>query len=415
MSARLIPQIGGSITARDGITAASFLFRPRRMTTGPAGLRFERLMAEAVGASYAFSFWASRVGLYATLDALGIGEGDDVLLQAPTNIVVPNAIRLTGARVVYVDCTRDTYNIDFGKAEAQVTPQTKALVLQHTFGIPADIDAALDFVARHRLVLIEDCVHGLGSTYRGRPIGSFGRAAIFSTEATKTISTTLGGFAVTNDPELAARLERFQTACSWPSASVTAQRLVKFVLASVLTTPSLYRITDNLYSGLSLRKFVPASHLPDEIEGRRPPRYEERLSNAQAALGMRQLERLDANLRHRRRIAGIYTEELGRRGLHAPSPPPYADTIYLRYPLWVRDRETALKAARPIARLGTWFTSVLEDSASPSVAGYVAGSCPVAEEASRHLVNLPTHERVRPEDAFALVSALEHLIEPAHT
>src|SRR5207248_6324325 len=109
-----------------------------------------------------------------------------------------NAIRYTGAKPVYVDCQLNTYNMDLKEAEQRITSRTRALVLQHTFGIPVDLDAALDLTRRYKLDLIEDCVHALGATYDGRQVGSFGRAAFFSTEETKTISTTMGGMAVTD-------------------------------------------------------------------------------------------------------------------------------------------------------------------------------------------------------------------------
>ncbi len=120
-----------------------------------------------------------------------------MLLQVPTHIVVSNAIRRTGAHPVYVDCRAGDWNLDLEDVERRVTPRTRALVLQHTFGIPADPDAAVRFAERHGLALIEDGVHALGATWHGQPVGSFGRAAFFSTEETKMISTTMGGMVVT--------------------------------------------------------------------------------------------------------------------------------------------------------------------------------------------------------------------------
>src|SRR5207244_5684423 len=131
-----------------------------------------------------------------------------------THIVVANAIRYVGARPVYVDCRLDNYNMDLEQAERQITSRTKVLILQHTFGIPADLDAALVLARRHGVEVGEDCVDALGTTYHGRPVGSFGRAAFFSTEETKTISTTMGGVAVTDDPVLAGQLQAFQASCA---------------------------------------------------------------------------------------------------------------------------------------------------------------------------------------------------------
>src|SRR6202011_1681149 len=99
-------------------------------------------------------------------------------------------------------------------------------------------------LARRRgLDIIEDCVHALGATYRGKPVGSFGRAAFFSTEETKTISSTMGGMAVTDDADLAIRLRDFQAGCARPSRSLTARYVLKLVLFHLLTQPTLHRYT----------------------------------------------------------------------------------------------------------------------------------------------------------------------------
>jgi perosamine synthetase len=185
------------------------------MIQGVSIAEYERAFAARIGTRFAISFATGRVGLYGILRSLGIGRGDEVLLPAPTHIVVANAIRYTGARPVYVDCELETFNIDFTHAASRVTPRTRALILQHGFGIPVDLDLASD-IAERGLDLIEDCVHALGSTYQGRPLGTFGKAAFFSTEETKTTSTTMGGMVVTDDHELARSLRAFQSACSWP-------------------------------------------------------------------------------------------------------------------------------------------------------------------------------------------------------
>jgi perosamine synthetase len=193
---RLIGMLGGKTSWADFWTALRYLASPRRLVRGPAIEEYEEAFARQIGVRHACSFSAGRVALYGVLKALGIGPGDEVLMQVPTNVVVPNAIRYTGARPIYVDCRLGNYNMDLTVAEQRITPRTRVLVLQHTFGIPADLDAALQLCRGYGLELIEDCVHALGSEYGGRQVGSFGRAAFFSTEETKTISTTMGGMLV---------------------------------------------------------------------------------------------------------------------------------------------------------------------------------------------------------------------------
>lgn len=403
---RRLALLGGTTSVGDCAVAVRHMLDSRSLTRGQAITEYEQAFAGFVGTRYACSFAAGRVGLYGLLRVLGIGAGDEVLLQVPTHIVVANAIRYTGAQPIYVDCELRTYNIDFEQAVRKITPRTKAIVLQHTFGIPADIDAAMTVAEEHGLSLIEDCVHSLGATYRDRQVGSFGRAAFFSTEETKTISTTMGGMAVTNDSELAADMQAFQDECRWPSASLTRRYMTKLAVYHVLTQPNVHRYSRAAYDRLGQRSPLPRPTSTAELFGKRPADYEQRLSNAQAAIGIRQLARLPSNLAHRAAVAEEYERRLAERGFRLPQPPSETAPAYVRYPVWVADRASAVASVAPHGVLGTWFTSVLEEAADPRSAGYVDRSCPNAEAAAHHLVNLPTHPRVRPQDIEAIVAAL---------
>jgi dTDP-4-amino-4,6-dideoxygalactose transaminase len=396
----------------DCLAGLRHLARPDDLIRGQAIQAYERAFAREIGVGYGYSFGAARFGLYGLLRALGVGDGDEVLVQVPTHVVVANAIRYTGARPVFVDCDLDTYNIDLDAAERQVTPRAKALILQHTFGIPVDLEAAQALARRFGLEVIEDCVHALGATYAGRPVGSFGRAAVFSTEETKTISSTMGGMVVTDDPELAARLEDFQARCPWPSVSLTTRYVLKLVLYHLITQPNLHRYSRPVYERLGSWQPLPKPTSPHEQQGLRPPTYERRLSNAQAALALRQLGRLKRNVAHRRTLAAAYQARLAERGVAGPQPPALAAPAYVRYPLWVTNRAAAVARAAPHAVLGTWFTSVLEEAAAAAAIGYTSGSCPRAEAAAAHLVNLPTHPRATTRDVARIVSAVESLASP---
>ena len=398
--------LGGTATMADCRVGAGYLARPKRLVEGRAIDAFERELARVVGVPHAVTFAAGRVALYGILRELGIGPGDEVLLQVPTHVVVPNAVRYAGAVPVYVDCRLDTYDIDLEDAERRVTPRSRALILQHTFGIPAPLDTAAEFCRRHRLELIEDCVHSLGATFAGRPVGSFARAAFFSTEETKTISTTMGGAAVTRDPDLAARLRAFQTACAAPPRSLTARYVAKLVAYYLLTEPHVHSFSRAAYERLGRRHPLPRPTTDAELRGDRPAGYERRLGNAQAALGLGQLRRLEENLRHRAAIADVYGQRLRGTGVRLPQPPADAHPAYVRYPVYVPDREVAVRAISSRTVPGLWFTSVLEEAVSPSVLDYQLGDCPTAEACAAHLVNLPTHPRVSVRHARGIADAL---------
>ncbi|HEU5347749.1 MAG TPA: aminotransferase class I/II-fold pyridoxal phosphate-dependent enzyme [Ktedonobacterales bacterium] len=403
---RHIALLGGTTTWGDVLAAVRSLLTPQRLLQGPDIAQYERAFAQHSGVRWAFSFANGRVGLYGILQALGVGPGDEVLLQAPTHIVVANAIRYLGAHPVYVDCDPDTFNIDLAAAERLITPRTRVLLLQHTFGVPVDLDAAIVLAHRHGLALVEDCVHALGATYRGRPVGSFGRAAFFSSEETKIISTTFGGMATTDDPAIAAYLRTFQAHCSWPSRWLVARSVLKFALYRILMDPYLHRPMRALYELMGRRLPLPRPTSPDEERGERPAGFESRLSNAQAVLGVRQLRGLDRNLAHRRMIAQLYERLLSERGVRVSRVPEHMQPSYVRYPVWAPDRDAAQRAVNRYALPGLWFTSVLEDSTSPAAGAYQPGSCPHAEAAAQHLINLPTHPRVTLADAQVIASAM---------
>lgn len=398
--------VGGTTAWGDARAALQRIVRPGRMIDGPAIERYEQIFAMRVGASNAISFTSGRLGLYETLRALGIGAGDEVLLQVPTHVVVANAVRYTGARPVYVDCNLANYNMDLDGAERLIRARTKALVLQHTFGIPADLDWATALCERHGIALIEDCVHALGARYRGRPVGSIGRAAFFSTEETKTISTTMGGMVTTSDDDLSAALRSLQRNCAAPSRSLTARRLLKLAVYHCAAQPNLHAYARTMYNSLGHRQPLPYATSQQEALGERPDSYEERLSDAQAEVGLRQLRRLDSNLAHRREICDIYASRLAGGALGLPAPPQGADPAYVRYPIWVSDLSRVLDEGSRYAVLGRWFTSVLEEAVTPTCCGYQAGSCPRAELAARHLVNLPTHQRVSKHDAEVIATVI---------
>jgi dTDP-4-amino-4,6-dideoxygalactose transaminase len=411
--ARRLGLLGGTTTWGDFAAAGRLLTRPGALVEGPALAAYEAEFAATIGVRHAVSFAHGRVGLFGILQALGIGDGHEVLVPVPTHIVVANAVRYTGATPVFVDCRPDSWNTDLRDAERRVTPRTRALLLQHTFGNPADIEGALELGRRHGLEIIEDCVHALGARHRGRLVGSFGRAAFFSTEETKTISSTMGGMAVTDDDVTAASLRELQVRCASPSPWLAARYVLKLMAYQVLTQPHLHRYTRTLYEALGRRNPLPGATSVEDRTGARPPGYEQRLSNAQASLALRQLRRLDGNVAHRQRISHVYAQRLSPLGGGPPLSHDGDEPAIVRYPVRVPDRSAAVRAIAPHAVPGLWFTSVLEEAETPAHGGYVDGACPVAEDAARHLVNLPTHPRVTEEDAERIAEATAQAIRAA--
>ena len=406
---RLIDQLWGTTTIQDCLVALKFGLKKRELVQGPILMEYEREFARQVGVRFAVSFASGRAAFFALLKSFQINDGEEVLLQAQTHIVVPNAVRFAGGKPVFVDCDLDTLNMNLERVSQKITSRTRFLVIQHTFGVPVELDSALTLAKEYNLILIEDCVHALGATYKGCRVGSFGQAAFFSTEETKIISSTMGGMAVTDDPVIAERLRDIQECCAWPEQAIVWRCLLKLVIYHLFTQPLLHRFTRPVYMWLRKNLHVrlgPVATSNDEMFGRQPAGYMQRLSNGQACVALRQLRRLDVNIQHRRAIARAFRDEFSKRGFHIVKPPIDSQPAYVRYPIMVSDRSAAIEAVSNSVILGQWFSSVLEESASPEFGGYILGSCPNAELVAKHLVNVPTHFRIRLKDVKPIVNGL---------
>jgi perosamine synthetase len=353
---------------------------------------YEREFAAACGATHAISFGAGRMALYAILEALDIGEGDEVIIPAFTCVVVPNAILYRGARPVFVDIEPRFFNVDVAKVEAAIGPRTKALYAQHTFGLPCDVEALRELGRRHGLPVIEDGAHALGAVYQGKPIGSLTEVAFFSTDHSKVINTHLGGMAVTSDDDLASRLRRVQRRAPPLETKLVRRLILSFIIEFVCFAPRLLWIGRSVHSVLSRAKLL--FYFRDEMETERPTEYPYpcRLSSAQAALGRSQLAALPRNLAHRRMVAGQLE---GMIGWNEMGTQAVEDAAWLRYSFLVDDRSRFERAFGRRFDLNIWFTSVVEGrTCNLESVGYRVGSCPVAEQVSRHIVNFPTHPRI---------------------
>jgi len=178
---------------------------------GPAVERFERDFAEFLGVEEVVGVNNGTAALQLTLLALGIGPEDEVIVPAHTFIATAEAVSHVGARPVFVDVRRDTANLDASLLAAAVTPRTRAIVPVHLYGQPADMEPILRFASERGLIVVEDACQAHGAHYRGRRVGSFGRAGCFSFYPGKNLGAYgEGGAIATNDHELATRLRRLR-------------------------------------------------------------------------------------------------------------------------------------------------------------------------------------------------------------
>lgn len=198
--------IQGEIDAaiREVVESAAFVL-------GPAVEHFEREFADYLGVEEVVGVSNGTVALQLTMLALGIGPGHDVIVPAHTFIATAEAVSHVGARPVFVDVHRDTANLDASLLPRAVTPNTRAIIPVHLYGQPADLEPILRFAAERGLAVIEDACQAHGAHYRGRRVGSFGRAGCFSFYPGKNLGAYgEGGAIATNDHELATRLRRLR-------------------------------------------------------------------------------------------------------------------------------------------------------------------------------------------------------------
>lgn len=344
---------------------------------------------------FAYSFGSGRMALFAILEAMGIGTGDEVILPAFTCEVVVNALLYRKIKPVYADIEPVTFNLDAAKLEGLITPKTRAIVAQHTFGVPCRVDEIKRIAERHGLYVIEDCALSLGSSYMGKSLGTYGDAAIFSTDRTKITSTLMGGMAFTMDRGLAEKIEDVYRRTGFLSAYQTFNIGLQVILMYLLMSPFTY-YWGQVFFLLGWKAGL-LFWLRDDRKNLRLPRdhpYPCRLSNLQALLGLKEIERLGENLKLRKDTVGRYVSILRENMVPLNYAEEDIENITLRFSLLLKDREAFVSRWMKYFDVGQWF-----DSPAPGWyedlgrIGYVPGSCPAAEFVHGHIVNFPTHQR----------------------
>ena len=188
------------------IEAVTQVLRSLRLSLGPKLEEFEKSVATYVGASHAVAVNSGTSGLHLCIRALGIGPGDEVIVPSFTFIAAANAIRYENAIPVFVDIEPHTLNLDSAKIEAAITAKTRAILVAHTFGCPAEMSAIFEVARRHKLFVIEDACEALGAEYDGKKVGPLGDVGVFAFYPNKQITTGEGGVIVTQSTALAKRM-----------------------------------------------------------------------------------------------------------------------------------------------------------------------------------------------------------------
>ncbi len=200
-----IPLSQPEITESD-IDAVVRVMRTPQLSLGPKLPEFEEAFARYIGVAYGVALSSGTAGLHLGLLALGIGAGDEVVVPSFAFIAAANAVRHAGATPVFADIDARTLNVSAQTIGQVITARSKAILLVHTFGFPADMDPIMELARQHNLRVIEDACEAIGAEYGGRKTGSFGDLGVFSFYPNKPITTGEGGMVVTGDFALAQKL-----------------------------------------------------------------------------------------------------------------------------------------------------------------------------------------------------------------
>lgn len=348
------------------------------LTTGPWVADFETAIAERSQAAHAVSCTSGTAALHIAYAAAGVGPGDEVITSPMTYVATASGAMHLGATVVFADIEPDTANIDPAAVEAAITDRTKVVAGVDYAGQPVDADRLNEIAHAVGALTLEDAAHSIGSTYKGRPVGSLADLTTYSFFPTKNMTTAEGGAVVTDDPALALRADEFH------KIGVSRDR-------------STYRHPDE---GAWWYE-VPAIGL----------NY--RLSDVHAALGLSQLGKLADFKARRAALFARYQEGLADvDGLRLPTVREWADPTWHLYPVRVlggRRREVfdQLRAAGigvQVNYIPVYWHPVFEDL------GYKRGMCPNAEQFYAEEISLPMFAHLSHDDQDRVIDTLRTIL-----
>ena len=360
--------------------------------------RLLQFVRDDFNAKACFLYGSGRSSLYSILKALNLGRGSEVLVTGFTCVVVPHAIMQLGLKPIFVDIDLKTYGMDPNLVEKYITQKTKVIIIQHTFGIPADIENLLKIGRKNNLYVIEDCAVSLYSRYKGRLTGTFGDAAFFSFELSKTITSEMGGLLLVNSNRYDVINKLHKEYDSLPELRKISKTrlLLQLGLSGVLYRPVMYRLFNYLIAILFKIKIFKMSISPKETQAKMPQNYRVKLSNEQAVILARQWKCLDKLSNHSKELAFFYYQQLQKTSYVSFPVQELDERVLIRYPVLTRcqDALTHFFYQKNI-ELGRWFGAPL---GSPNIDhllfGYHSGDCPNAEHCAANIVNLPLNCRI---------------------
>jgi len=259
------------------------------------------------------------------------------------------------------------------------------------------MDTIMKIAQSRGICIIEDCCLALGSKYQGRMVGTFGTAGYFSSQWNKPYTTGLGGMVITSDRELTKRIESLAATEMFPPSSREVFMLrMQLIIYRLFIYPRTTALAQSLFRYLTKKGVVVGSSSTSEYEPEEADDFFKAMSTVQARSGIRQLDKIDENIAHRKKMAQLYDELFAARGWQDRNyDRDLSEPVMVRYPVRIAEKKDALaRAAKAGIELGSWFECPLHPIETPLASyDYELGMCPEAEKASGQVVNLPLHPR----------------------
>ncbi len=367
----------------------------KQLVQGPYIEAFEQEFARVLGSGHVrtCSTEFGRMALYFILKALDLPPGSEIIVPALTFWVVPEITRVAGLKPVFADIDPATFTLSPEAMERAITPNTRAVLPTHLYGMSCDMDPIMELARRHNLKVVEDCAHSLGAQYKGRMVGTTGDASFFSFQAFKPLNTYGGGLAWMRDADVARRVGEFADAEAWPT-----EKRIESILSSGKWQHTFIRprvFTFSLFPVWYVASFMNAKPEERLWEGVRsldplPAHYRGRFSNVQAAIGLAGLKHLPEFIDRTRRHAQTLDAALRDvPGITLPSIPAGRTHVYYQYCPYVPNTEALVKGC---IRRGVDVAPMHVDVCTRmDLFGWTGPAAPGAERAAT-AVQVPVYE-----------------------
>jgi perosamine synthetase len=383
-------------TQKDDVTLAlKILFSPVHWYEIASVRKLEKQFAKRFGKGYkALAVSSGRGALSLILRSVLRGKGD-VALQALTCVAVPNSIISAGFNPKYIDIDK-SLNISAKDLRGKINKKTKAVVVQHTFGIPADISKIKKIARKNDLLLIEDCAVSLGAKYKGKEVGKWGDVAFFSFGRDKIMSSVFGGMILVRDKRKYEKIKKERDRLTYPKPQWLVKQLIHPLIMSLVIP--LYFVGFGKFTLGKMILFLSQKAglltkavFKVEESGKMFEAFPAKMPGSLAKMAINQLTKVDLYNKVRKRKSAYYHKAL-RTNKRTELIKVRGEPVWCRYPVIVSKKNNLLECAKNRnVLLGDWYKQVVTPVSDLHKVRYVKGSCRRAEKASWKLINLPTY------------------------